>query len=66
MKKLFVAVLAVAGLAACNTEETVLVQGPAPIAFDGSFVETRATEAVDPSITTENITAFDVWGFSSV
>lgn len=63
MKKLFVAVLAVAGLAACNTEETVLVQGPAPIAFDGSFVETRATEAVDPSITTENITAFDVWGF---
>ena len=63
MKKLFVAVLAIAGLVACNNEETVLVQGPAPIAFDGSFVETRANEAKDPSITTENITGFDVWGF---
>lgn len=63
MKKLFVAVLAIAGLVACNTEETVRVQGPAPIAFDGSFVETRANEAVDPSITTDNITGFDVWGF---
>lgn len=63
MKKLFVAVLAVAGLAACNNEEAVRVQGPAPIAFDGSFVETRATKAEDPSITTENITGFDVWGF---
>ncbi len=63
MKKLFVSVLAIAGLVACNTEETVRVQGPAPIAFDGSFVETRANEAVDPSITTDNITGFDVWGF---
>ena len=63
MKKLFVSVLAIAGLVACNNEETVCVQGPAPIAFDGSFVETRANEAKDPSITTENITGFDVWGF---
>lgn len=65
MKKLFVAVLAIAGLVACNNEETVRVQGPAPIAFDGSFVETRAlvADADDPSITTENITGFDVWGF---
>lgn len=63
MKKLFVAVLAIAGLVACNNEETVLVQGPAPIAFDGSFVETRANKAVDPSITTDNIKGFDVWGF---
>ena len=63
MKKLFVAVLAIAGLVACNNEETVLVQGPAPIAFDGSFVETRADVAADPSITTDNITGFDVWGF---
>lgn len=63
MKKLFVAVLAVAGLTACNTEETVLVQGPAPIAFDGSFVETRAAEAHDPSTTTASIEEFSVWGF---
>lgn len=63
MKKLFVAVLAVAGLAACSNEETVRVQGPAPIAFDGSFVETRANAAVDPSTTTANIEKFSVWGF---
>ena len=63
MKKLFVAVLAIAGLVACNNEETVLVQGPAPIAFDGSFVETRANVAGDPSTTTANIETFNVWGF---
>ncbi len=63
MKKLFVAVLAIAGLVACNTEETVRVQGPAPIAFDGSFVETRANAAVDPSTTTATIEKFNVWGF---
>lgn len=63
MKKLFVAVLAIAGLVACNTEETVRVQGPAPIAFDGSFVETRANAAVDPSTTTATIEKFSVWGF---
>lgn len=63
MKKLFVAVLAIAGLVACNNEETVSVQGPAPIAFDGSFVETRATDAHDPSTTTATIEKFSVWGF---
>lgn len=63
MKKLFVAVLAIAGLVACNTEETVRVQGPAPIQFDGSFVETRANAAVDPSTTTATIEKFSVWGF---
>ena len=63
MKKLFVAVLAIAGLVACNNEETVLVQGPAPIALDGSFVETRANVAGDPSTTTANIETFNVWGF---
>lgn len=63
MKKLFVAVLAIAGLVACNTEEAVRVQGPAPIAFDGSFVETRANAAVDPSTTTATIEKFSVWGF---
>ncbi|MBO7265139.1 MAG: fimbrillin family protein [Alistipes sp.] len=63
MKKLFVSVLAIAGLVACNMEDTVLTMGPAPIDFDGSFVETRADVAKDPSITTENIKNFDVWGF---
>lgn len=61
MKKLFVAVLAIAGLVACNNEETVLVKGNAPIAFD-SFVE-NATRANDPSTTTASLDAFDVWAY---
>ena len=63
MKKLFVAVLAIAGVVACSNEETVRVQDPAQIAFDGSFVETRADKAEDPSTTTADIAAFSVWGF---
>lgn len=63
MKKLFVSVLAIAGLVACNMEDTVLTMGPAPIEFDGSFVETRANAAADPSTTTANIETFSVWGF---
>ena len=68
MKKLFVSVLAIAGLVACNMEDTVLTMGPAPLEFGAAFVEnsTRADKAIDPSTTTtgENaIKAFDVWGF---
>ena len=63
MKKLFVAVLVIAGVVACSKEELVRVQDPAQIAFDGSFVETRANASVDPSTTTANIETFNVWGF---
>ena len=63
MKKLFVAVLAIAGVVACSNEELVRVQDPAQIAFDGSFVETRANEALDPSTTTASIKEFSVWGY---
>ena len=63
MKKLFVAVLVIAGVVACSKEELVRVQDPAQIAFDGSFVETRADEAEDPSTTTASIKEFSVWGF---
>lgn len=63
MKKLFVAVLAIAGVVACSNEELVRVQDPAQIAFDGSFVETRADKAVDPSTTTATIEDFSVWGY---
>ena len=65
MKKIFVAVLAMAGVVACNTAEVVdLPQNPA-IRFENAFVQnaTRADEALDPSTTTESLTAFDVWGF---
>ena len=65
MKKLFVAVLAIAAAVACNTAEIVdLPQNP-QINFANAFVQnaTRANEALDPSTTTESLTAFDVWGF---
>ena len=65
MKKLFISVLAIAGLVACTQEQTLVQQGPAPMEFGGAFVKnaTRANAAVDPSTTTESITGFDVWGF---
>ena len=65
MKKLFVALLAVAGLTACFNEEVVRVQDPTAISFEANWVEnaTRADVAVDPSTTTESLTGFKVWGF---
>ena len=63
MKKLFVALLAVAGLTACFNEEVVNVADQrTPIAFD-TFVENATRAAVDPSTTTESLTGFKVWGF---
>ena len=65
MKKLFVSVLAIAAAVACNTAEIVdLPQNP-QINFANAFVQnaTRANQALDPSTTTESLTAFDVWGF---
>ena len=62
MKKLFVALLAVAGLTACFNEEVVNVADQrTPISFD-SFVD-KATRSEDPSTTTESLAGFDVWGF---
>ena len=65
MKKLFVALLAVAGLTACFNEEVLRVQDPTAISFEANWVEnaTRADVAVDPSTTTESLTGFKVWGF---
>ena len=65
MKKIFVAVLAMAGVVACNTVDTLDVPQNPEIRFANAFVEnaTRANEALDPSTTTQSLTAFDVWGF---
>ena len=65
MKKLFISVLAIAGLVACTQETTLVQKGNAPMEFSGVFVEnaTRADKAADPSITTATIEGFDVWGF---
>ena len=61
MKKLFISVLALAGLAACYNENVVSESSSlAPITFGDVFVE-KATRADDPSTTTNNINQFYVW-----
>ena len=65
MKKLFVAVLAIAAAVACNTAEIVdLPQNP-QINFANAFVQnaTRADVAADPSTKTADLASFNVWGF---
>ena len=63
MKKLFISALALAAFTACSQEEIVDNQQlSAAISFDGVFVE-NATRVADPSTTTDNIAAFDVWGY---
>lgn len=62
MKKLFVCALAVGMFTACSQEETLSTQAPTQISFAGAFVE-NATRVADPSITTDNIEDFDVWGY---
>ena len=59
MKKLFVAVLAIAAAVACNTAEVVdLPQGPA-IQFENAFVQ----NATRVGTTTGTLEAFDVWAY---
>ena len=59
MKKLFVAVLAIAAAVACNTAEVVdLPQGPA-IQFENAFVQ----NATRVGTTTNTLEAFDVWAY---
>lgn len=63
MKKIFICALAAGMFTACSQEETISQQSPTQISFAGAFVENATRAAVDPSITTANITNFDVWGF---
>ena len=61
MKKLFVSILAIAGLAACSNESVVREQDLSQtITFDGIFVE-NSTRSNDPSTTSNNINEFYVW-----
>ena len=63
MKKIFIAVLALAAVAACNKAE-VVEQNPAnAIAFDNAFVDNAVKSVVDPSITNETLKDFAVYGF---
>ena len=65
MKKVLLSVLAVGMLTACSQDETISMQSPTQIAFEGAFVNkaTRAVDAADPSTTTSSINTFDVWGY---
>lgn len=63
MKKYLATALALAGIIACNKVENVGPQPNAAIGFADSFVEIKTRAAADPSITTESIKEFSVWGF---
>lgn len=63
MKKIFVGLLAIAALAACQKNETLSVVGGPAIAFENASVDNATRAAVDPSTTTASIDEFAVWGF---
>ena len=63
MKKLFISMLAIAALASCAKEETLVADKGELIGFN-SFVEnsTRADAATDPSYKASSLAYFDVYG----
>ncbi len=62
MKKLFVGVLAIAGLVACAQEDVLRTQAPGQIAFAG-YTNNAVRAAVDPSATSTSLEEFTVWGW---
>ena len=60
MKKVFIAILAVAALAACNKSEVIEAPKGAAIAFDNAFVDNATKAAKD--ITKANLVDFGVYG----
>ena len=64
MKKIILAVLAIAALAACNKTEVVGVTESNAIAFDNAFVDNATKSVNDPSFTNSNLfNDFAVYGF---
>lgn len=63
MKKIFVGLLAVAALAACQKNVTIAVSDGNAITFENAFVGNATRAAVDPSTTGEKIEAISVYGF---
>lgn len=63
MKKLFIAIVAIAAAAACSNDELVSVNQEA-IGFDNAFVNNSVRSVVDPSYTNDNLFGdFAVYGF---
>lgn len=63
MKKIILAVLAVAAFAACSKTDVVDVTESNAIAFDNAFVDNATKSVNDPSFTNSNLTDFAVYGF---
>ena len=61
MKKIFFGILAMAAFAACSNEEQIAAPQGEAIAFNNSFVD-NTTKSIDPSITTDNLGGFLVYG----
>ena len=63
MKKIFIAAMALAAVAACNKSEIVSVNEGNAIAFDNAFVDNATKSVNDPSITNATLKDFAVYGF---
>ena len=61
MKKIILATLAAASLVACAQENIVASSNGESIAFTNAFVD-NTTKSIDPSVTTENLRGFLVYG----
>ena len=61
MKKIFISIMAVAALAACNKTEIVDLNPGEAIEFGNAFVD-NATKATDPSYSANDITSVKVYG----
>lgn len=64
MKKIILAAMAFAALAACNKAEVIETTEGEQIAFNNAFVENTTKAATDPSLGTAGnpFTSFNVWG----
>ena len=62
MKKIFVAMLALAAATACSNDELVSVNQEA-IAFDNAFINNSVRSVVDPSLTASTLADFQVYGY---
>ena len=64
MKKTFIALLAIASVAACNKAEVISVTEGEVIGFGEAFVDNSTKTAADPSyvVNTKDISLVDVWG----
>lgn len=63
MKKTLFAALALAFVASCSNEEVVDIAQKEAIGFDNAFINNSTRSVSDPSITTDNLANFAVFGF---